>query len=233
MCTQQKYEGRGNNALNSSLAVNSDLQTASLDPLTAAQRELAEHQKNADEGHLELFRTVEFFCGFRAESNPVAAINDILQEWLALPTTNLPGSEYHRHRLHALLETVNFITACQVHLKTISYYEGEAELSILRIARAGNSANVPTPVVPPVAPHNAINLPVCVTPPALDQRSELTLLRDALQFYGEHLRQQSEQQQRPELLVDAASTDDILENLTAEAFSTLGDQNKGEVCRGE
>jgi len=223
MTSDQKYEGKGNTNQTSEQTAQLPPQT----PISAAQRELAEHQKDADEGHLELFRTVEFYCGFPAESNPVAAINDILQDWLVLPTTNLPGNEYHRHRLHVLLETVNFITACKVHLKTISYYESEVELSTLRIARAGNSANIPTPVVPPVAPRNTINLPVCVTPAAPDQRSELTLLRDALQFYTEHLRQQSDSQQRPELLVDAASTDDILENLTAEAFSIFGQAVKG------
>lgn len=75
-------------------------------------------------------------------------------------------------------------------------------------------------------PLNTITLPVYITPEADGRRSELNLLRDALLFYADHLRKQSDRQNNPNLLVDAANVDDILENLTQQAFDALSERSQ-------
>jgi hypothetical protein len=72
----------------------------------------------------------------------------------------------------------------------------------------------------------SINLPVHVIAESGGRRSELNLLRDALLFYADHLREQSNCQQNPDLLVDAANVDDMLENLTQQAFEALSERSQ-------
>ncbi len=121
MCTTQKYNDRANYAPSLEPAVNNQ----PLSPSTDAER-LADYQQTADRIQTSLLQLADEFCGYHATNNPVTAINELLYHWLSTPVVDL-AAQPNQNRLRMGLELVNFLTALNVHLKDLHFFNQQVE----------------------------------------------------------------------------------------------------------